>query len=173
VTIPQFCFRESLDPLPGARVILTNRVGRATGVLNRFGRGTALRVAALPGVAYLQAAVTAPGYDPATFVPPDYPAALRDFLREPCRLANVEPVATFAETGLEAVRYDAADRIVLFVLDHRNQTRPAVTISLPEAGSFRRAESATGHPVRVEPQAGNTLKLTLRLAAADAFVLRR
>jgi hypothetical protein len=171
VTFKQLCYRESLRAMPGAEVVLTNRAGEAAGLLNRYGRGKALRIAGLPGIAYLSAAMTVEGYDPETCLPPAYPAHLRELLMQPCRLAGVEPVATFDDAPLEVVRYDATGRIVLFVLDHLIQPRQGVTIYLRDARGFHRARSAAGQEVQVEPQPRGALKLMLPLHVADALVL--
>jgi hypothetical protein len=171
VAFRQFCYRESLDPLPAARVTLRNRAGVPAGVVNRFGRGVAMRFAGLPGVAYLHAAMDVPGYDAATYVPPKYPEDLRRMISEPCRLANLEPVARSRENALEVVRYDAADRSVIFLIDNLNLHRD-VTVHLSDAGRFKRVESAAGSRVKVVPKAGGVLELTLPLNVADALVLR-
>jgi len=115
--------------------------------------------------------MTVEGYDPETCLPPAYPAPLRELLIQPCRLAGVEPVATFDDAPLEVVRYDATGRIVLFVLDHLIQPRQGVTIYLRDARGFHRARSAAGQEVQVEPQPRGALKLMLPLHVADALVL--
>jgi hypothetical protein len=168
VKFKQLCYRESLSPQDGVQVVLTNRAGEPAGTRHRFGRGTAVRVAALPGVAYRAAAIDARGSDTA-----GYPSDLREWLVQPCRLANIKPLATSDDSPMEVVRYDAPGRMVIFVIDHLNRSLPQVTIRLHDAEGFTQVEAATGHEVKVSVEPEGVLKLTLALKVADVLVIRK
>ena len=169
-TLNQLSIRETLEPLAGARTLLTDKAGRAMGTIHTFGAGRAVRVAALPGLAYLNEAMQAKDYDPDSYLPPDYRPALREFIAWPARLAGAESVAQTSENAIEVTRYDKPGSAVLFLLNQKGTDLKSFSVSVPQAGQFTRARTASGTPVDFKKN-GETVELTLRLNQADVVVL--
>jgi hypothetical protein len=170
--LDQLAYEERLEPLPGARVILLDGQKRPAGTIHRPGRGTSIRVAALPGISYAHEAVQPP-YDPDRYLPQQFRPALRDFLAWPARLAGAARTAAAACPIAEIVRYDAADRSVVFVIDHRAAPVERFEFELFDAAGFTRAVSASGRPVVIKDAGGGRLAVSLPLEVADAVVLMK
>ena len=173
VSFNQLCFRETLTPAAGgqAKVILKNAKGEPSGVMNRVGKGAAVRVAAVPGITYLNDAVRDKDYNAETYLPQKYRAELRDFLTWPARLAGASPVIASSDAPLlEAARYDAPGRAVVFLIDHTATPRQ-LTLTLPQAAQFTGAYTARGRPVTIAKGDGGSLRVTLPLDVTDALVL--
>ena len=171
VTFDQLCIKETLEPLRGAKIILTNKDGRPTGTLHRFGRGIAIRLAAAPGITYLHEAVSHKSYDIESYLPTAFPGDLRDFIARPAKLGNAVRIAETSAPITEIVRYDGPRRAVVFVIDHEAAPKKNFVMKLADASQFTSAYTATGNPVRLKREAGGVLRITLPLHTADAIVL--
>jgi len=173
VEFNQLCYREAVEPLDGGKVILRNKSGESAGTIAEFGRGKAIRVAGTPGITYLNDAVRVKEYDPNSYMPKAFRRELRDFIAWPARLASVEPMAKHEAPCTEIIRYDAPDRAVVFLIDHRAQPIDRFTFELMDATGFRSAFSASGAHVDLADKGNGTLEVTLSMNAADAVVLTR
>ncbi|NUQ64578.1 MAG: hypothetical protein HUU20_19095 [Pirellulales bacterium] len=172
VPLDQFCYRERLDATATAQVVLRDSQERPAGTLNKAGRGTVIRIAALPGISYAYEAAQSP-YDPDSYLPRAFRAELRDFMSWPAKLAGAAAVAAADSPIAEIVRYDAADRAVVFIIDHRAEPVERFTFVLPDAAGFTRALAATGAAVELKAAAEGKLSVTLPMHIADAVVLLR
>jgi hypothetical protein len=113
-------------------------------------------------------------YDPDSYLPKAYRPELRDFIAWPAQLARAYKVAETTSTDIaEIVRYDGKNRAVIFVIDYNATPVPKFTFTLPQAGQFTRAYSATGKPVSLKRMKGDKLEVCLPLDTADAVVLER
>jgi hypothetical protein len=174
VVFNQLSYRETLTPAAGTKVILKNKAGEAAGVLHAFGKGTAIRVAAVPGITYLNDAVRGKDYDIESYLPKNYNKALRDFIAWPAMLAKAFRVAHASTPITEITRYDGKTgtkaRAVFFVIDHNAEPNPNFSMTLPQAGQFTKAYSASGKPVAIK-KIGDALQVSFVLDVTDAVVL--
>lgn len=179
VSFNQLSYRETLAPLANAKVILKNKAGEAAGVLNTFGKGTAIRVAALPAITYLNDAVRDEKYDADSYLPKKYRKELRDFIVWPAMIGKAFRVAHASAPITEITRYDgkansktgSRERVVFFVVDYNAEFNSNFSITLPEAGQFTKAYTASGKPVTIKKGANNSLMVSFSLDIADALVL--
>jgi len=180
VAFSQLCYKERLEPLPGAEVVCTLEDGSPAALLNQCGKGTAMRVAALPGVAYIHDATNADEYwgekgtkAPYCRLPRKFKRELRDFIAWPAQHAGATEVAECDSPIAELTRYDAEDRSVIFIIDHNLDAQPEFSFVLRDVGEVTSASSARGREVGIQPLQGGKVRLTLALDTADAVVLRR
>ena len=180
VAFSQLCYKERLEPLPGAKIVCTLDDGSPAGLLNQCGKGTALRLAALPGVAYIHDAVNAAEYwgekgREARYcrLPRKFKKELRDLIAWPAQHAGAAKVAQCDSPVVEFTRYDAEDRLVIFIIDHNLDAQPDFSFVLPDVGKVASASSARGREVGIQQLEGGKVRLTLALDIADAVVLRR
>jgi hypothetical protein len=169
----QLCYRESLQPQDGARVILKDAAGTAMGTQNAVGKGTAFRIAALPGLAYLNRAVRDEDYDIDSYLPQKYDPALRDFLTLPAILAKAEPTAKSKLATPEIVRYDAPGRSVLFVINYAGKQKPDFSMQVPDATWATKARTADGAKVTLQREANGLTRVSFPLNVAGAVVLEK
>jgi hypothetical protein len=174
VSFNQLSYRETLVPAADTKVVLQNKAGAAAGVLHAFGKGQAIRLAASPGLTYVNDAIRDKTYDAETYLPKNYNPALRDFLAWPATLAKATRVAIASTPITEITRYDGQSngksRAVVFVIDHNATPNPNFSMTLPQAGNFTKASSASGKPVTIK-KLGDSLQVSFALNTTDAIVL--
>jgi hypothetical protein len=150
----------------GARVAGKLRAGGAGISVNRYGKGRAVACGFLPGWQYW----LTPDRSDRTRLPRGWGAAQRGLVTAPARLAETPRPVIASREGVEVCRLQCEKGIALVLLNWTDEPLSSLTLTVSEAGKFRKVTSLERGALRAQ-SSGGTVKVSLPLENVDVLLL--
>jgi len=158
------CYRETIEPENGAKVLGRYGDGSVGAVQNRFGRGEAWLLGTLPAAAYQKPAMSLEA------LPTAFPQSIRELIALPARRAKVDCPATASEPLVEAVWMDSPKGAIIPLVNFHPRSVAKLTVRLKDARPIRSVRSIHAGPLPLRREKGG-VTVTLPLKLADFLVI--
>lgn len=155
-TLPVYSHKATAD-VKRASVIGTWGDGSPAATINQSGQGRGIFIGAYPGLSYARGSNMGEG------ITTDYPAAVRDILLAPAKLAGVKRDVELSTPVVEAVVQDGAQGSVVTLVNYTMKPIDEVTMTVSTLKPIKRVVSVqTGKELKyLSTKTGITIKMPL------------
>jgi Beta-galactosidase trimerisation domain len=162
---------QKLQPTLGTSVVGTFSSGEPAITSNSFGKGTAITYGFFPGRQYwVSQYVESPIYNNPHALP-KWGKVERNIAVAPARLAKTPRPVTLSHEVFEACRLESSEGIAIVLLNWTGEPIPALTVTVPEIGTFINTVKLADGTIVNHSISGTTLTAIVSMQYVDVLMI--